>query len=277
MSQLVKHTDLSPQLSPEEKSIVIASRGKKIMELTKLELANIVTDCVDIALIELGHKNLFNDQADKDILIKSITQDIADHFKGLTAEEIKQVFRLGVRGEFKSKKDEVITLTAVSVFRWIKSYKEFQRKEAFKKQLEFQINEEKKSKVEVTEEFIKKQQETTKQIIAEDFAKYVNLNITPYDFGNVQYDYLKKIGLINLSDDQQKNIWEQAKEQLKNSYHSGSTPKEINNNKRLYSELLNDSNNLKSKLVIVSKQIALKEFFEEVKKSGKNIQDLLNK
>jgi hypothetical protein len=135
-------------------------------------------------------------------------------FENLTIEDVRIAFNRGSRrkyGDFFA-----MTITAVNI--WLTKYEEETKLDAMMR-LKF-VKKKELPAPELTEEEKQKNHNDWIEGVYKHFDEQLRTNeYTFYDFGNKFYVYLKKLGLIALSPEQQQNIWNMAVDELKKEYH----------------------------------------------------------
>lgn len=259
-------------LTKREADIVLASRGIRIFHMDNKELWNLITTVITMALFDLGHKM---EEKDRDLLQERLMQDLIKYFGKYTDQEFRKAVELGVRGEFKSKEDDVVFVNLKSINEWMKKYGNGLKVEAMKKN---RILEEKKEK-EMEEQNIEEKKKQSELIIIEDLkASYATFKAGGLirDPLNVLYDYLDRQGLVKLSNDRKKKIYDQAFEEFKSWHTEGSSVSEYMANKKIMAEIEQGSSRVQALVKALAKQKALKVIFQDMKELDLSMEDYLN-
>ena len=170
-----------------------------------------------------------------------------------------------------------MTITAVNI--WLTKYEEETKYEAMM-QLKF-VKKKELPVPELTEEEKLKQHTDWLENIYKHFDNQVETNdYSFYDFGNRLFTYLKKLGLINLTPEQQQKIWNMSVAELRNEYH----PKNGRNFgsridlKAIYDGLKLDEVGKREEDLIVAraKKITIKWYFVKLIRDKKHIRDIIN-
>jgi hypothetical protein len=100
-----------------------------------------------------------------------------------------------------------------------------------------------------------------------------------YDFNNKFYSYLKKLGLVNLNEEQQEKIWNKAVKELKNEYHpkNGRNFGQRIDLKGIYDALKSDEVDKKKNDLIVTrcKKLFIKYYFIRLIRDAKHLKDVI--
>lgn len=224
---IIEAANLFPGLTTQEKSIVIASKAKKIKDLTENELHNLILEEYNKGNLVLGHSI---DEQKLVFFLSTLKQDLPKSFPSLTTEEFKQVMYYGLRGEFRKTEKEVIYLNVALVFEWINDYKEKIRKEVIAKQIKF---EEKANKVSLTPE--EKTQLRIKYGIADLLEEYKKTPNIQYSFifsktrHAVLFDFLIDFKLTNPTAKERKDQYFEIKKLFKYRTRKSDMPREDRN------------------------------------------------
>lgn len=262
--------ELCPALTESEKRVVMATSLPKVKDQPKTRLEAAITSMVTSVIIILGHNAKFSDQERK-LIEREIVNDIFTNFSGLTYDELRLVFSLGARGEYKTKPDEVVYFSVASVYNWLKSYISKTKREAMQKQARFEQDQFKPK--EITEEEKKK--------IADDFFRDCILN--PYKIyletgeylfdnrGNVIYNTLDKMGVIPFSKERKKEIFERAKNLI--LIHLQQYPGPDAKNK--YNHIMNKKGEGHELVVSKAKELALTDFLRELREQQMDLEEFI--
>lgn len=109
-------------LTKEQRVILKAYTEPAIYTISDMELLPKISGMIGRALIELGHKNSLNDDAEFKIMQDAIYSDIRERYDFFSVQDIELVFKFGARGDFKSKPDDVVFLNREQVNKWLKCY-----------------------------------------------------------------------------------------------------------------------------------------------------------
>lgn len=205
--------ELCPALTEGEKRIVMATSLPKIKDQPKERLDACITGMVTSVIIILGHNAKFSD-SERKLIEREIVNDIFTNFGGLTYDELRIVFSLGARGEYKTKPDEVVYFSVASVYNWLKSYISKTKREAMQKQARFEQDQFKPK--EPSEEEKKRLGDFfLQEYILKPYKHYLATGEYHFDNrGNVIYNTLDKLGVIPFNVQRKKQIFERAKQMI---------------------------------------------------------------
>lgn len=249
----IPNINFSPKLQQHEKDFIVAGTGKKIKDLTKVEICTKLADVLTKTIFDSGQS------ADKLKLtgtINSVYPDLKRYFTTLTLSDLEHAFHLGVRKEF----GEYMGINPVTIFNWLRQYvQSAKRNEAKKKQAEYLESLNKPKPISEIEKENIMQTATLKAF--EDVKKGVEFN----DIGNSIYDYLNKKGMIPFTKERKETIMKIAqknvKERLVNNLHTSKSLAEKNSIKNALSTIEKEAGN---DVVVEAKKIALVEYFKEL-------------
>lgn len=235
------------------------------------QVANAVTDIIDGCLVVMGHdKKKFKDE-ERFIIEKEIVNDIFSKFIGLSIEEIRLACSMGCRGEYKTKPDEVVYFSVSSVYQWIKSYIATTKREAIAKQARYE--QDSYQKVKPTQEQLEQlEKEFIEDCILAPYRHYLSTDEYLFDNrGNVVYNKLNKLNLIPFPPSIKLQFMEKAKEIVKATLFSSPT----HDNKKLYEEVENGTGDGHKLVISEAKDIALRQFFKDLKDVNADLEKLI--
>ena len=233
-----------------------------------------LVDIIGLAIWTMGITENSMTKPEQKLFIPIAIEEIKS-FPNLTIEDVRIAFNRGSRrkyGDFFS-----MTITAVNI--WLTKYEEETKYEAMM-QLKF-VKKKELPVPELTEEEKLKQHADWLENIYKHFDNQVETNdYSFYDFGNRLFTYLKKLGLINLTPEQQQKIWNMSVAELRNEYH----PKNGRNFgsridlKAIYDGLKLDEVGKREEDLIVAraKKITIKWYFVKLIRDKKHIRDIIN-
>jgi hypothetical protein len=270
--------ELSPSLTSQEARIVLSSRGTKIKDLKKKEVANKVTDLFGASLVVLNHPNKIGKE-DRLAMEQVIVNDLYEKFAGYTLKEVENAFWMGSRGQLKAKPEDVVYMSIAQVYQWLISYRIVIKRDALKKQLDFEAKHEEK----VKEGKIKEMEELMRKTIIASWNDFKEGGEIIDPVGHI-YDWLDKRGHIKLSKDRKKEIYAEAQEALKdrvkqrNGKIKASSVGEYFENKKIIEALEGQSipSQVQSQIKIVAKHKALTITFKDIIESGLTMEEYLS-
>lgn len=206
----------------------------------------------------------------------ALKEDIFLNFNNYTIEDVKLAFKLGVRGEL----GEYYGLNPKTFYDWLKSYKS-------------------KYIIPVTNNVItlipkkevppppKKDIDANNKIIIcnvlQDFIK--TKQYTFNDFGNVMYEFLFRLGIINFSKDEKNEILSESRVQLKLELTErneqlnklGKTYHKIDLKKAFDEIELESNKDYETQVIMLAKKNALKKFIQACAEKSVDLENLINK
>lgn len=206
----------------------------------------------------------------------ALKEDIFLNFNNYTIEDVKLAFKLGVRGEL----GEYYGLNPKTFYDWLKSYKS-------------------KYITPVTNNVIalipkkevppppKKDIDANNKIIIcnvlQDFIK--TKQYTFNDFGNVMYEFLFRLGIINFSKDEKNEILSESRVQLKLELTErneqlnklGKTYHKIDLKKAFDEIELESNKDYETQVIMLAKKNALKKFIQACAEKSVDLENLINK
>lgn len=196
-----------PTATPAQRSILAALNAPKVIFINDKDLTDLLIACVNKGLILLGHTRQWSDQQDQATFIKELVLLIRERWSFYTAQEVKLVMELGVRGELKSKPDEVVFLNIEQVNRWFKNYRAEKKPEAMKALSPYEPAKE------APEDF-------SNQKELDSFLIRVQEGYAPTELdwiiqSGLHYKWLDSEGLLGLTIDDKKAIYQEEKELVK--------------------------------------------------------------
>jgi hypothetical protein len=284
-SPLIHYPDLkdidihnSTVISKEEKQVILASLNfPKIRTLNIIKGENETNNTYEYnELVKIIAKAIWDmglntsmPEPEQLAFIPIAIEEIKE-FDNLSIEDIRIIFKRGSRMKY----GDTFQMSITTINRWINAYIEetkpsaMQRLPHIKPQIE--------APKEISEEEKLKRHKDWLENIYKKFEEHKKTNrYDYYDFNNVLYNYLKKIGLINLTEEQQEKIWDMAVKELKSEYHPkhGSNFGQRIDLKTIYDNLKLDEVDKKTNelIVIRAKRIAVKTYFRKLIREAKHI------
>jgi hypothetical protein len=254
------------ELSPLNKEILLARFSEKqIKDLDANYVGERVKRAINLAVFTVGYKveNLSD-------LILLLVKDIFMDFKFMTISEIELAFRLGSRG----KLGEIMGLSLRTFYNWLDAYKEY-KQEAIGSLM--QIKEKPK---EMTYEQKKESYTKWLKSYVENFDKYKKKEqIELFDIGNVFYDFCEKYGIAYLSTEEKNELYERAKDIVKNNYNRDNAKSTIQANE--FAEIINSiklnryNDDIKNKIIAEAKRLAILKIFDKLIEQNIELSDII--
>jgi len=213
-------------------------------------------------------------QREYEFMSNAIKEDVFLNFYSYTLEDIENAFKLGVRGEL----GEYYGLNPKTFYSWLKDYKE--------KILNPSISKIYKSlpAPQIAPPNQKEVDEYSKRLVCDVYSKFCQQNIYEFnDIGNLIYNFLERIGLINLSLKDKNEIFNQSKISLKNELINknddlkrlGKTFQKLDLEKAFSEIELGGNKDFNNQLIVISKKLALKKFIQDCKLSNIDLEKLI--
>lgn len=124
---------IAQDTTKEQRAIIVASTGLKIADVSKIELEVAINKLIGSGLLLLGHKNHLSKEEDQMIMARAIAEMIRLKFYYRTMEDLIIIFNMGIRGQLRSKPEEVVYLNIEQVTSWFERYRTKVKPEAMKK------------------------------------------------------------------------------------------------------------------------------------------------
>jgi hypothetical protein len=262
--------EFSPELTEFEKKVVEASRKEKVKDQPRQKLQTLVATLVTSVIIILGHSIKLSDN-ERQLIEREIVNDIWLNFKFLTYDELRLIFSLGARGEYKNRPEDIVYFSVATVYNWLKSYVAQTKREAMQKQARFE--QDKQTPKPPTEEEKKKMEQFfLSEYIIKPYNEYLKTGEYIFDNrGNVIYNTLDKMKVIPFSVERKKEIFERAKAIILEELSQWIGP-EI---KTKIQNIRDGSGPGHEEVKSLAKEIALKEFFEELRGQEMSLEDFI--
>ena len=287
----LKDTDIhkSDILNDLEKQVILATLNFpkiRTLDITKggigqsnSEHYNTLVDIIGLAIWTMGITENSMTKNEQKLFIPIAIEEIKT-FTNLTIEDVRIAFNRGSRRKYTDSNGNVpLQMNIATVNIWLTKYSEETKNEAMQrlhyiKPLEFE-----QPKEISKEEKLKRHNDWLKHIYESfDYFKNTN-NYTYYDFNNNLYVFLKKLGLANLTEEQQEKIWNKAVKELKNEYHpkNGRNYGQRVDLKTIYDNLKLDEFGKKEHDLIVTrcKKLFIKYYFKKLIRESKHIRDVI--
>ena len=210
MSNLVRNKsgNLPIQISNKSKSIYNANSFNMIKNIGDLNIvANSIHTSINRVIADKGVNMNFEDM---NYLKTTILNDVLNDFTTLTLEDVSLCLSMGVRGNL----GEYFGINVVTIYEWLKKYKEELIPEAFK-EVQFYLK-----PIEIKEEKIDYKKFDLEKV--DNICNAINLfkknkQFEFNDYGNVHYKFLHKLGYLKYYLEKDKKI---IKEEAKQKYIS---------------------------------------------------------
>lgn len=231
------------KMTSSEKEIAIASSQVKVSHLDKNELKESLLKLVGKTHLDCGFKV---DKETLSLTIDTLRDDLQKYNPTLSFQEIEIAFKNGWKKEY----GDFFGLNNSTYFQWVNAYAWGEKRLRVKKTLlEAKENQNKEAvKLSKTE-----QDKILKEACLKSFEDFKNEAIL-FDAGNVKYNYLVKIGVLNVSLERKKEFMTLAETNLKEI--ALETKQKTEPIEKCFAKILPQS------LQSEAKKLALKDFFQ---------------
>lgn len=294
-------------METNQNEIVIAKQQQKLMKLTSHNLPKSRKKYLELhygckkvrEYNEEDYKKLFKfmlalcklagvtEAPDKEIVMLLIDH-IQEHHKDFSKEEIQNAFSLAMAGKLEMEFKHYNRLTPQLISNVCNAYRVYRAKEivAYEDKLRKEEREAEEEKRRLTPE---QQAESdinsavlnfkAYRLVKEKDPKGSRVN----DWGNIRYDFLDRIGMINYTNEEKIEIKEKAKKKLisekkklglrvaKDEFETALNVRNVN---RAIAEIRHSNSIL---VVSASKQLALDMFYDKIIEDKKDFEDLIKK
>ncbi|MBK7362808.1 MAG: hypothetical protein IPJ01_10970 [Micavibrio sp.] len=290
----LKDTDIhkSTVLNDLEKQVLLATLNfPKIRSLSitrgeigqpNTETYDALVDIIGLAIWTMGITENSMNKAEQKIFIPIAIEEIKT-FPNLTIEDVRIAFNRGSRRKYGTMMNGVLSptlqMSIATVNIWLTQYTEETKYDVMQR-LQFVKPLELEQPKELTEEEKLKNHNNWLGYIYKKFEEFKATNkYDYYDFNNKFYSYLKKLGLVNLNEEQQEKIWNKAVKELKNEYHpkNGRNFGQRIDLKGIYDALKSDKVDEKQNDLIVArcKKLFIKYYFIRLIRDAKHLKDII--
>lgn len=249
-----------------KKSLELHFTTKKIREYDadnlKALYASLLALCKLIGVTEAPDKET----------ITHLIQHLQEHHPDFSGEEVIRAFSLATAGKLHFEFKHYNRITPQLLSHTLNKYKELRNKDLIVFNREEQKQLAASENHEPTEE---EKLELSKKGALAMFENYVNeksmeqVLIPVRDYGNVVYNFLDKIGVIEISDKEKNNLMDRAREVAMNKAISKGSKAVRDFNEK-------EEKGDKTEVIAEAKQIAVKEFFERVISTKQDLKVLIN-
>jgi hypothetical protein len=252
----------SSNLLPVEKEIAVALYGTELRYLTDIQ--------TEIAkLITLTHQSCGQviNAVDVAATIPELCTDLIKYNGILTIEELRIAFKKGYKGEY----GEYFGLNNKTYFAWVSAYR-YGKDRANAKIAMQKAGESVTTKKEISEE--------EKEAILREGAlnKFNDFKSTRnfYDFGNISYNYLDRLGLITFTAEVKKKIMADCKARMIEEEKMKKTQKDyIGKHQSINDEIKQLEEGKSTRLISEAKREALKQYFSQLIEMGEELKNLI--
>jgi len=282
----LKDTDVhkSTVLNDLEKQVLLATLNfPKIRSLSIMrgdigqpntESYDALVDIVGLAIWTMGITENSMTKAEQKLFIPIAIEEIKT-FPNLSIEDVRIAFNRGSRRKY----GDTFQMSITNINVWLTKYVEETKQEVMLR-LPYIKPIQIESPKELSKEEKLKNHKAWLENVYNNFNEYQKtFRYNFYDFNHKLYIHLKKIGLINLTEEQQEKIWNMAVKELRNEYHpkNGRNFGQRIDLKGIYDGLKLDEVDKNQHDLIVSraKRITVKYFFIRLIREAKHIRDII--
>ena len=270
LSSDVKTTILSARCYPTIRSMkgVMVTEGEFAgIEKRQME----IRQHINKTILDSGYGTSLSEEELANIIV-SVLNDVLRFFSFLTTQEVGIAFSKGCReeyGEYKGVNTRIFYL-------WLKAYCASTKMNANKALIKLDEPKE----IEPDQKEKERRQQVWLEDMYKEFDEFVKTGkYTLYDTGNLFYDYLKELGLIDLSKNEKKAVWKLAKESLFRQYD----PDKVNDKYKVagYQKFINQleegDKSIEHKISMEAKRISLMHYLSSLRKEGKSLKEEITK
>lgn len=245
--------------TPLEKEIVIAVNSPIIKTFEEKYLTNCLLALIAKTYLQSGQFLTGEKKEMTDLTIDELSSDFKKYNGNLSFQEIEIAFKNGVKGEY----GEYFGLNNKTYFQWVNGYAYGEKRLKVKKALS-------DAKEKANQPIVKKSEQEANEIMKnavlksfEDFKKGAVI----FDGGNVKYNYLVKLELLNFSKERKNEILLQVTNKIK--------LEAVENKNRAESISQTLGKILEETIISESKKECLKVYFKDLLDTGFELSELL--
>lgn len=244
MGEIAKINSLALQnanISPMTRDVYNANQN---ISIVKIEDKNMVVKSIHTFVNQtIMDKGVGLEPEEINYIKTRVVDDIMKEFSNLSLDDIRLAMYYGVRGEF----GEYFGINPISFYGWLKHYKSEILPKVYQQVSPLLLKDKPESPV-IDQKQIDRELANTIELVYWNLCLDGTYNFN--DIGNIHYKFLHRIGLINISEEEDNRLFEQAK-----------------NNVMLN---LSNRNNEKSKQGKVYHKINLNDALEQIERGDNN-------
>jgi len=188
---------------------LLALKSQRISDLKKADAVGTYIDALTKVYFELGQVIPGNGEREQvkqlQILASALHEEVQTYFRFMRVDEIRQALKNGVRMQY----GKFYGINIATIHNWLKSYQtDENRTQAL---LKLKQENEKDPEPLVSKEEAEYEWKLT---IQQQFAKFKETGHFICEFPTFQYQQFEKRGLINLTKERKKELYEQAKSEI---------------------------------------------------------------
>lgn len=251
-------------LTRDEKEIAVALQGVQIKFLPEKEFGLAINALISNTHLSCGIKE---DEEAVDKTIDEFIRDVRKYFSTITIEEMQIAFSRGWKKEY----GDFFGLNNKTYFEWLSAYMYGVKRANAKKAL-LDAKESQTKKPELTE------QEKDAILREGALTKFNEFKTTGnfYDFGNITYNYLARLGLIKFTVDVKKLIMNECRIRLLEEEKMKKTQQQyIGKHQAINDEIKKLEEGKSTRLISESKREALKQYFIQLIEMDESLDNLI--
>jgi hypothetical protein len=255
-----------PKIKERKNEVQVEFEGE-LREPRQIE----ITQHINKSILDAGLTNTWESE-DVQYLIASVLTDVLTDFPHLTTQEVGIAFKRGSREEYGKN----YGISTRAYYSWLRTYCNETKLQANKDLLRIDV----KKEVEPSEEEKKKIEEAWLKGVYEAYDKFIETELYGfYDLDNMLYNLLKKEGLIVFSEQKRKEIWKEAKEQLKYRKNPLEVKNEFHRQEilKFIGMIKNNDKSVQQKVISQAKHIGLKIYLTNLSKKKKSLKEIIEK
>lgn len=271
---LVKDVMSNKFIPQDEKELIMGMLNAPTIAELMNGNQDAVYDVLDFIFFRTVWDSGFNiSEEDQVELNVAIQADIFKDFKHFTLYEVYYAFRYGIRGTF----GEFMGMNVRTLYGFLKRYKETTKTRLAQTVMNMPKTDNKLLSFDEKEHYRKEWLD----IVIKDWKRYLITNETTYDdIGQLFYKYLRRNGLYNLTEEQEKDCILRAKKiiKIKNSKKTNQTLAVRIRMKDLLKRLeeKEKSQHVKDLILMHAYKLAIPVVFKNYKAKGIDLEELIN-
>lgn len=255
--------------TPQDLAILQAMQDRRVSQASDQELDRLLNAAINKGLLLLGHKNQLTSTVDQALMVTEVSNMIRQNWHYLTLREVELVFEMGVRGELKTRPDQIVFLNIEQVGSWFQVYRNDRKPKAVqsaRKEEPEQAEVDPLAFDEIRIAYLKDQVEKIRESQYRDF-----------DAGDVYSEWLQRIGVIRLTNEEKLQIkFEEAAELIRIARITDLDPASRWELKRfMHSPVMQRNNRYELRLRSLCKKRVLKDFILQVIVDELDIEQLI--
>ena len=198
----IRVVEQSGKFSGQEMAIILNSKKRPVRDLTDQGFSDLAIRLMAISKTYAGFNTSFQDESN---MQKMIIEEIQKNFLGLSALEIEDFVKIGMRGEYGG---DINNFSPLNLSRWGKAYIEIKRPVIGR-----YLIEEQKAEKEIDDRQKVTQEESDQKMKDYTLRELEKLKTNPdykfVDYGNAIFNFLSELG-IQFNKETKKTHWKEA-------------------------------------------------------------------